>query len=130
MIPSWAAIVLGIGLIFDIRDGHQHIFLAPFGKIFSHTPGYLGEHPMLAGIFISAGNRNSTKDKVIGSWLWGSGRVLNGGGDGLIDVLRANIPRKTRSSNYVITTWNQNQDVYRKEICLGTKAWASIILSK
>ena len=117
MIPSWAAIALAIGLIFHICDGHKHIFLAPFGKIFSHTPGYLGEHPMLAGIFISAGNRNSTMDKVIGSPLWGSGRVLNGGEDGLIDVLCADMRRKTRSSNYVITTWNQNKmSIGRKSV--------------
>lgn len=53
-----------------------------------------------------------------------------GGGDGLIDVFCADMAWKTPSSNYIITTWNQNQDVYRKEIYLGMKAWASIILSK
>lgn len=46
-------------------------------------------------------------------------RVLNGEGVGLIHPLCGDMPWKNPSSNYIITTRNQNLDFYRKEIYLG-----------
>lgn len=46
-------------------------------------------------------------------------RVLNEGGNGLINTLCMDMPWKKHSSNYLITTWNQNQRLYRNKIYLG-----------